>query len=128
MRKYRRITEAEQAQIWNRLQAGESIRTVAAAHDRVEIAIRYVVARTGGVRPRPRKVRECALSPAEREEISRGLAAHQSCRIIAAALSRSPSTVSREVERNGGRGRYRGCDAERRARVRARRSKPATLA
>ena len=53
------------------------------------------------------------LSLAEREEISRGLAAGDSLRAIAGRLGRAPSTVSREVARNGGRGRYRACNADR---------------
>ena len=68
------------------------------------------------------------LSPAEREEISRGLAAGQSVRAIARGLGRAPSTVCREVAGNGGRERYRACDADRRAVRKMRRPKPAKLA
>ena len=53
------------------------------------------------------------LSLAEREEISRGLAAGESLRAIGRRLGRAPSTISREVSRNGGRQRYRACPAER---------------
>ena len=53
------------------------------------------------------------LSLVEREEISRGLAAGESLRGIARRLGRAPSTISREVNRNGGRQRYRACPAER---------------
>jgi IS30 family transposase len=55
------------------------------------------------------------LSTAEREEISRGLAAGESLRVIAGRLGRAPSTVSREVARNGGRAAYRACRADRAA-------------
>ena len=55
------------------------------------------------------------LSTAEREEISRGLAAGESLRVIAGRLARAPSTVSREVARNGGRPLYRACRADRAA-------------
>ena len=68
------------------------------------------------------------LSPAEREEISRGLAAGKSLRGIASGLGRAPSTVCREVAANGGRGRYRACAADRRALRLAHRPKPAKLA
>jgi IS30 family transposase len=68
------------------------------------------------------------LSLSEREEISRGLAAGESLRVIAGRLGRSPSTVSREVGVNGGRWRYRACRAERDALRRMRRPKPAKLA
>jgi DNA-binding CsgD family transcriptional regulator len=53
------------------------------------------------------------LSLAEREEISRGVATGESLRVIARGLGRTPSTVSREVARNGGRASYRACRADR---------------
>ena len=68
------------------------------------------------------------LSLAEREEISRGLVADQSCRAIARRLGRAPSTVSREVAGHGGRAHYRACTADRAAWEHARRPKPAKLA
>src|SRR5438034_7009001 len=67
-------------------------------------------------------------SLAEREEISRDLAAGRSVRAIAGGVGRSPSTVCREVAANGGRERYRACDAGRRAVRKMRRPKPAKLA
>src|SRR5689334_413412 len=68
------------------------------------------------------------LSLAEREEISRGLAAGRSVRAIARGIGRCASTVCREVAANGGRERYRACAADRRAVRRLRRPKPAKLA
>jgi transposase, IS30 family len=68
------------------------------------------------------------LSVAEREEIAVGLAAGQPVRQIAARLGRAPSTVSREVRRNGMRGRYRALAAQAQAQFRARRPKAARLA
>jgi transposase, IS30 family len=68
------------------------------------------------------------LSLVEREEISRGLAAGESLRAIGRRLGRAPSTISREVSRNGGRQRYRACPAERAMGRRAKRPKPAKLA
>jgi IS30 family transposase len=68
------------------------------------------------------------LSLVEREEISRGLAAGESLRVIAARLGRSPSTVSREVAANGGRRRYRAARADAVAVRRMRRPKPSKLA
>ena len=68
------------------------------------------------------------LSTAEREEISRGLAAGESLRVIAGRLARAPSTVSREVARNGGRPIYRACRADRAAVRNMRRPKVAKLA
>jgi IS30 family transposase len=70
------------------------------------------------------------LSVAEREEIAVGVAAGLSCRQIAAGLGRAASTVSREVERNGYRGRYRyrALAAQAQAQFRAARPKTARLA
>jgi IS30 family transposase len=68
------------------------------------------------------------LSVAEREEIAVGLAAELSVREIAAGLGRAPSTVSREVRRNGSRGRYRALAAQSQADDRAARPKAARLA
>jgi IS30 family transposase len=68
-----------------------------------------------------------ALRLAEREEISRGVVAHRSLRAIAASLGRSPSTVSRELRRNGGRRCYRAGKADQAAWDRARRPKTCRL-
>ena len=88
---------------------------------------RAVVALYRPARREPRRS-PLRLSLAEREEISRGLAAGQSVRAIARGVGRSASTVCREVAANGGRERYRACDADRRAVRRLRRPKPAKLA
>jgi IS30 family transposase len=77
-------------------------------------------------KPTPTRSR-LRLSQVEREEISRGLAAGESLRLIAGRLGRAPSTVSREVKANGGRRRYRACRADRAAVRRARRPKPSKL-
>ena len=63
----------------------------------------------------------------EREEIGRGLVAGESFSAIAKRLGRSVSTISREVEANGGRRHYRCVRAHVRAYARARRPKPAKL-
>ena len=89
--------------------------------------LRRLIASTGGRQPRELRRSQLRLSLAEREEISRGLVAGDSCRQIARRLRRAPSTVSREVTRNGGRDHYRACDAERAAFARARRPKPTKL-
>jgi len=89
--------------------------------------LRSLIASTGGRQPRELRRSELRLSLAEREEISRGLVAGDSCRQIARRLGRAPSTVSREICRNGGRGRYRACAADRIAFTRARRPKATKL-
>jgi len=68
------------------------------------------------------------LSAAEREEIRSGLEVGESLRAIAGRLGRAPSTISREVNANGGRAGYRGWRAHRRANDLARRPKAAKLA
>src|SRR5258706_607144 len=78
-------------------------------------------------RQRSRRFR-LALTLAEREVISRGVTAHRSARSIARLLGRSPSTVSREMSRNGGCGRYRAALADENAWARARRPKCCKLA
>lgn len=128
MRQRRMFTEAEKAEIWDRIEAGESARSVAISFGRFPSAIEMMQRVTGGVRPRQRRRRQLGLSLAEREEISRGLAARESCRAIAGRLNRAPSTITREVDRNGGVARYRAHEADRRAWRWARRPKPARLA
>jgi IS30 family transposase len=90
-------------------------------------AIRRAVMALSRPAPRERKRSPLRLSPAEREEISRGLVAGLSVRAIAVGLGRSPSTVSREVARNGGRRAYRACRADRTALRRACRPRPSKL-
>ena len=65
---------------------------------------------------------------AEREDVSRALVAGHSIRAIAAALGRAPSTISREIRRNGGAERYRASNADQAAWDRAHRPKTCKLA
>ena len=123
-----RLSEAEKAEIWDRLERGEPIRVVARGMGRAWSSIREYVMGCGGRRPRPGGRSARNLSLGEREEISRGLAAGDSLRGIAARLGRAPSTISREVGANRGRSSYRALDAERTATRRARRPKRAKLA
>ena len=69
----------------------------------------------GGIAPFVRKRPSWSLTLRDREEISRGLIAGLSLRRIAAQLGRSPSTISREVDRNQGRYKYRATMADERA-------------
>src|SRR5262249_7157552 len=87
-----------------------------------------VVARTGGFRPPQRSRSPIALTLAEREEISRAMAEGRSIRWIAARLQRAPSTVSREIRRNGGPAQYRASEADHAAWDRALRPKRCKLA
>jgi IS30 family transposase len=121
------LTTQEKAEIWRRYRQGDSLRSTSRALGRSMQALRRLVASTGGrapVVPRRSKLR---LSLAEREEISRGVVAGDSCRLIAGHLRRAASTVSREISGNGGRQRYRAHRAEQAAWRRGRRPKQAKL-
>jgi transposase, IS30 family len=121
------LSKREQADIWRRYGIGESLRSISRTVGRDMGMLRSLIASTGGRQPRELRRSELRLSLAEREEISRGLVAGDSGRQIARRLKRAPSTVSREIARNGGRERYRACEAERVAFTRARRPKPTKL-
>src|SRR5215211_8227487 len=121
------LSAVEQDEVWQRWRRGESLRLIARRLGKRGPSVRAFVLQTGGVQcPPPRRAAR-ALLLAEREEISRGLAAGESCRVIARRLGRAPSTVSREVARNGGRRCYRAQAADGAADRRARRPKPAKL-
>ena len=122
------LSAVEQDEVWQRWRRGESLRLIARRLGKRGPSVRAFVLQSGGVQcPLPRRAAR-ALLLVEREEISRGLAAGHSCRVIAQRLGRAPSTVSREVARNGGRCRYRAQPADGAADRRARRPKPAKLA
>jgi len=118
----------QQDQLWDMWRGGASIRGIERSLRLSKPRIQRFLRQTGGIRPQPRRRREGHLSAAEREEVSRGLAAGLSGRDIAARLGRSPSTVAREITRNGGRDAYRAVDADAAAFDRARRPKPSKLA
>jgi hypothetical protein len=115
-------------ELWERWRAGESISDIARALQKPPGSIHGMLEATSGISPPQRRRRRCALTPAEREEISRGLATGESLRAIAVRLGRSASTVCREVNRNGGRGRYRAAKAEEQALKRSRRPSKCLLA
>ncbi len=120
-------TESDKALMWDRWQKGESLNSIARLFDRHHSAIQGILARTGDIRPPERKRARLALTLADREEISRGVVAGRSVRAIASLLGRAPSTVSREVNRNGGRRRYRANTADQAAWDRAHRAKTCKL-
>ncbi len=119
---------AEQRELWQRWRHGESLNAIARALDRRASVVRRAVAGTGGVPRAPRSRSPRVLSLAEREEISRGVAAGRSARQIAVRLRRAPSTVCRELARHGGRAGYRAAGADAEAWHRARRPKQCKLA
>ncbi len=123
-----RFMEAEMVEVWDRWQAGDANRLIGRDLGRSAASIRAFVESWGGVRPPVRTRSSRHLSLVEREEISRGVAAGDSLRMVATRLGRAPSTISRELARNGGRHRYRAHHADRAALRRGRRPKPSKLA
>ena len=116
--KYRQrtfYTDEQKSEMWDRWQRGESLSSIGRRFDRASSSIFPHLARTGGIRPPDRTRSRFALTLIEREEISRGLVAKYSFRSIARNLKRSPSTISREVHRNGGRQAYRAARSDQRA-------------
>ncbi|HEY6282173.1 MAG TPA: IS30 family transposase [Burkholderiales bacterium] len=125
----RRFTPKQKAELWERWTSGQCIADIARALERRNKSGVYrVLALSGGITPAARRRAPRALRPEEREEISRGIVAGWSIRRIARRLGRSPSTVSREVSRNGGCSAYRASEADTRAWERARRPKTCRLA
>ena len=119
---------AEQKNLmWDRWQAGDSQHEIARLFDRSHGSVAGILRKTGGIRPRPRSRSRLSLTLAEREEISRGMVAGQSLRSIAVSLGRAASTVSREINRNGGRQHYRANLADKEAWNRALRPKTCKL-
>ena len=121
-------TEADKSLMWDRWQKGESLNSIARHFGRSHSSIQGILSRTGGIRPPQRQRSGRALTLAEREEISRGVVAGQSLRTIVVSLCRAPSTISREINRNGDRRHYRACKAEQAAWDRAQRPKTCKLA
>ena len=122
------LSYEQRRELWRRWKAGESLSEIGRALGRQASNVYAVLAPSGVYRPARRRRSQRVLSLAEREEISRGLAAGRSLREVARGLGRAPSTVSREVARHGGRRRYRALQADDRAWRRARRPKPCKLA
>ena len=118
----------QKAEIWDRWQRGESLNSIGRAFDRPSSSIFGQLAPTGGIRPPTRRRSRLALTLSEREEISRGIVAAQTLREIAATLNRSPSTISREVKRNGGYDKYRATKSDQAAWDRGYRPKQCKLA
>ena len=123
------FTPKQRVDLWERWRSGQCIADIARAlRRRNKSGVQRILALHGGISPRERRRAAVALRPEEREEISRGIAAGRSIRGIAVSLGRAPSTVSREVKRNGGCSVYRASEAEACAWEQALRPKPCRLA
>ena len=127
MRQRRSISNTQRSEIWDCWKRGETLHDIGRKFDRRHTTIFGVLAPSGGIRPSVRKRSQCALTLAEREEISRGLVAELSMRAIAKVLGRSASTISREIAHNGGKRLYRATKADQRAWDTALRPKPCKL-
>src|SRR5512133_1668035 len=119
----RGFTTVEKTELWDRWQRGESLKAIGRAFGKPSSSIYFQVAPHGGIRPAPRRRSRLALTLAEREEISRGIAGARSMRSMARLLGHAPSTISREIKRNGGYNRYRAAVADENAWRRGRRPK-----
>jgi len=122
------MTDVQKSELWRRWRNGASIIDISRALAADRKAVVRVLDRYGGFTPPHRQRAPQALTLAEREEISRGLSSGLSLRQIAKALQRAPSTISREIARNGGRQHYRATKADEAAWARARRPKACRLA
>jgi IS30 family transposase len=122
------LSAIEKRDVWSRWKAGQSLHEIGRAFDKPHSCIRAVLLPRGGIPPAARRRSRLALTLAEREDISRGIASGSSIREIARRLDRAASTVSREVARHGGRPAYRAHDADRQAWVSALRPKRCLLA
>lgn len=127
-RTWKRLSSAERAQMWERWRRGESIRSIARSLERRHSTVDEAIRSTGGYRPTARRRSARALTLVEREEISRGLCRGLSIRQLGRTLGRAPSSIGREIRRNGGASRYRAARAERRAAAQGRRPKLCLLA
>ena len=121
-------SDSQKALMWERWKEGATLHRIARMFDRMHSSVHRILAETGGIRPPERRRSSRALSLAEREEVSRAVVAGESIRAIAARLARAPSTVSREIKRNGGRADYRATLADQATWDRARRPKRCKLA
>ena len=124
----RGLSYSQKRDLWIRWKQGQPISEIARALEKNHGSIHYAVSLHGGIVPVERRRSRLALSLPEREEISRGIAVGRSLRHIASTIQRAPSTISREIARNGGPVGYRASDADRRAWDHALRPKRCRLA
>jgi hypothetical protein len=124
----RNYTVAQMSELWGLWQKGETLKAIGRVFDRPSSSIFNLLSPTGVIRLLSRRLSRLALTLREREEISRGLISGLSLRCIRSQLSRSPSTICREVASNGGLKQYRASQAYEAAWDRVHRPKPCKLA
>ena len=128
----RRFSREQLTDLWRRWHAGQTLEEISRGLMISSAGVSGVVSRAGGIRPAPPTRSARTLSLAERAVIERGVAAKQSRRAIARTLARAPSTISREIARNGERTThhrgYHATTADARAWTAAHRPKACRLA
>lgn len=122
------MADNEKSELWRRWKGGESLSDISRALEKNPGSVHGVLKSRGGIAPRARKRSPRTLTIGQREEISRGLATGRTFRAIAIDIRRAPSTIGREISRNGGRSGYRAERAEERAVEQAQRPKMCILA
>ena len=122
------LTAGQKQEMWGRWKQGQTLAEISVALGRCRSSIHGSLQKEGGIAPRSCVRSKLHLSVGEREEISRGLACGMSMRALGAKLGRSPSTIAREIARNGGHDLYRASAADDRAWQQAKRAKPCRLA
>ena len=125
---YGPMTPERKSRIWELWRQGQPMSFIAGDINKPPATVYSYLLYHGGIEPGSGIRRLGALSFEERELISRGLACGKSIRNIARDIDRAPSTVSREISRNGGVNRYRAASAEKAFLRRSKRPKPLLLA
>src|ERR1700739_3284184 len=105
-RKRSRLSAAQKTEIWKRWKAGQSLHEIGRAFDKPHTTIHQFLLLSGGIAPAARRRSRLALTLAEREDISQGIAWGSSLREMPKGMNRAASTVSREVRRHGDRPAY----------------------
>jgi len=108
----RGLDDIEKRKVWRLWRSGKTLSEIGLTVDRHAGSIFGVLKLKGGISPMQRKRRASFLTLQERESISRGLASDVSIRGIAKLILKSPSTLSREINRNGGPVKYRAIAAD----------------
>lgn len=123
----RTFTAKEKAFVFDLWKRGTGFSEIARILDSKPGTIFTMLRDTGGIKPSERRRAVAHLTLSEREEIRAGLSARMSIRAIARSLNRSPSTISREVQRNRGRRGYKAVNDNNRANRMAKRPKVCLL-
>ncbi len=123
----RNFTDAQKEVMWRLWSEGQSLSEIGRAIDKHAGSVFCFLQKTGGIKPDPQRRAKSTLTIWDREEISRGISAHLSIRGIARNLNRAPSTISREIHRNGGLISYRAIEADKNAWKKAKRPKDCLL-